>query len=76
MPAWMATTLVVNVPDEGTRRWMESEYADEVLEAARRAGIDPLSVLRIHHDHLFTPREPGEFEAAAGEPAQSEIHIR
>jgi len=32
-------TLLVTVPDEGTRKWMESEYNSEVLSAARRLGV-------------------------------------
>ena len=55
------TTLIVSVPDEGVRRWMETEYSDEVLEAARRAGV---SVMRMEYiTPSFTPHEPGEFEA-------------
>ena len=32
-------TLVVGVPDEGTKRWMEAEYATEVLLMARRLVV-------------------------------------
>lgn len=53
------TTLVVSAPDEATRRWMEAEYASEVLLVARQLG---LFVDRVEYA-LPSSREPGEFEA-------------
>ncbi len=58
-------TLVVSVPDEGARTWMETEYAAEVMLAARQTG---LSIQRI--EYMAPPshapvRETGEFEAPA-----------
>jgi chromosomal replication initiator protein len=52
-------TLAVGVPDEGTKRWMEAEYATEVLMAARRLG---LAVERVEYT-LASSREPADFEA-------------
>src|ERR1700691_2272083 len=52
-------TLAVGVPDEGTKRWMETEYATEVLLAARRLG---LTVERVEYT-LASSREPADFEA-------------
>jgi chromosomal replication initiator protein len=52
-------TLTASVPDEGTRRWMEAEYASEVLMAARRLG---LAIERVEYV-LPSSREPVDFEA-------------
>jgi chromosomal replication initiator protein len=57
-------TLVVGVPDEGTKRWMEAEYATEVLLMARRLG---LAIERVEYA-LPSSREPGEFEAPPVNP--------
>jgi chromosomal replication initiator protein len=54
-----ADTLVLSVPDEGTRRWIEAEYAAEVLTVARRVG---LTVVRVEYS-LPSSREPADFEA-------------
>jgi chromosomal replication initiator protein len=53
------TTLVVSVPDEGTRRWIETEYASEALVAARHLG---LAIERVEYA-VPSMREPGDFEA-------------
>jgi chromosomal replication initiator protein len=52
-------TLVVSVPDEGTRRWVEAEYAPEVLAVASRLG---LAIERVVYA-LPSSREPIDFEA-------------
>src|SRR6202167_428548 len=57
-------TLAVGVPDEGTKRWMEAEYATEVLLMARRLG---LAIERVEYA-LPSSREPGEFEAPPVNP--------
>ena len=61
------TTLLVSVPDEGTKQWMESEYTGEVLSIAHRLG---LSIQRVsylpasananqnHHGFAAEPAEP------------------
>ncbi|HVN05425.1 MAG TPA: chromosomal replication initiator protein DnaA [Bryobacteraceae bacterium] len=53
-------TLLVSVPDESTRRWMESEYATEILHAADVLG---LTVARVEYV-LLLARESNDFEAA------------
>ncbi len=55
-------TLMVTVPDESTRQWMESEYAADVLHAATQVG---LAVRRVDYA-LSSARESSEFEAAPG----------
>jgi chromosomal replication initiator protein len=57
-------TLVVSVPDENTKRWIESEYAAEVLQVARQLG---LSLERVEYV-LPTSREPVNFEAPPVSP--------
>jgi chromosomal replication initiator protein len=63
------TTLLVSVPDEGTKQWMESEYTGEVLSIAHRLG---LSIQRVsymsasanaHQNHHAFAAEPAEPEA-------------
>src|SRR5579862_2344303 len=53
-------TLLVNVPDEGARRWMETEYTAEVLQAAREVG---LPVERIEYTAPQS-RDLGDIETA------------
>ena len=48
-------TLMVGVPDEATKRWMEAEYAAEVLVVARRLG---LAIERVDYT-MPSAREPG-----------------
>ena len=51
-------TLVLGVPDESTRKWMETEYASEVLAVARQLR---LPIARV--DYLQPPsREAGDYE--------------
>jgi chromosomal replication initiator protein len=52
-------TLVVLAPDEGTKRWIETEYATEVLLVARQLG---LAIERVDYT-LPSSREPANFEA-------------
>ena len=52
-------TLVVGVPDEGTKRWIETEYATEVLLMARQLG---LPIERVEYA-LPSSREPSNFQA-------------
>ena len=52
-------TLVVGVPDEGTKRWMETEYASVVLVVARQLG---LAIERVDYA-LPSAREHNDFEA-------------
>ena len=57
-------TLVLSVPDETTRRWMEAEYAAEVLRVARQLG---LAIDRVEYA-LPSSREAGDFEAPPVNP--------
>jgi len=54
-------TLVVSVPDEGTKKWMESEYAAVVLETAQQNG---LKIRRVEY-MLPVIREALELPAAS-----------
>ncbi|MGA2136403.1 MAG: chromosomal replication initiator protein DnaA [Bryobacteraceae bacterium] len=58
------STLLVAVPDEGTRRWMESEYGPVVIQAAARVG---LAVDRVEYT-LSAAKEQAEADPA---PASS-----
>ncbi|HTQ58183.1 MAG TPA: chromosomal replication initiator protein DnaA [Bryobacteraceae bacterium] len=51
--------LIVTVPDESTRRWMESEYAAIVVQAGQDAGV---AVARV--EYVLPMREQAELEAA------------
>ena len=53
-------TLLVSVPDESVRRWMETEYANQIQEVARTLG---LAVERVEYV-LPSVREANDFEAA------------
>ena len=52
-------TLMVGVPDEGTKKWMETEYANIVLLVARQLG---LPIERVEYV-LPSSREHNDFEA-------------
>ncbi len=52
-------TLMVNVPDETTKKWIEAEYATEVLLVARKLG---LGIDRVEFALPMSAREPTEFE--------------
>jgi chromosomal replication initiator protein len=51
--------LIVSVPDEGTKRWMESEYATQVLQVAHQVGLD---IRRVEYS-LPVSRESIDLEA-------------
>src|SRR5271156_1606792 len=57
-------TLVLSVPDETTRRWIETEYAAQLLRVGRQLG---LAIDRVEYA-LPSSREPGEFEAPPVNP--------
>ncbi len=65
-------TLVVSVADEGARKWMETEYATEVMQAARQIDVH---VQRIEYVRALA-REPNDFEDAAGQPPKPQVHVR
>ena len=52
-------SVVVSVPDEGTKKWIETEYASEMLAVAKRLG---LAIERVEFT-LPALREPTDFEA-------------
>jgi len=56
--------MLVGVPDETTKRWMETEYASVVLRMARQIG---LSIERVEYA-LPSVREPGDFETVPANP--------
>jgi len=53
-------TLIVSVPDESTRKWLETEYATEILLGVHRLS---LTVSRIEYT-LLSAREPADLDAA------------
>ena len=58
------TTLGVIVPDEATRRWMETEYAAQVIQIARqlRLGIESVEYELATQNHASGVAQPVEFE--------------
>jgi chromosomal replication initiator protein len=58
------TTLGVNVPDEATKKWMETEYATQVIEIARKLGlgVERLDCELSSRNHLSRVVESVEFE--------------
>jgi chromosomal replication initiator protein len=52
--------LIVSVPDEGTKRWMESEYATQVMQVAHQVGLD---IGRVEYS-LPVSRESIDLESA------------
>jgi chromosomal replication initiator protein len=58
------TTLGVNVPDEATKKWMETEYATQVIEIARKLGlgVERMDCELSSRNHLSRVVESVEFE--------------
>jgi chromosomal replication initiator protein len=62
-------TLIVNVPDEATRKWMETEYANQVVSLARelRLGIERVDYeLPDAQPYGWRMTEPVEIESSPG----------
>ncbi|HTT63937.1 MAG TPA: chromosomal replication initiator protein DnaA [Bryobacteraceae bacterium] len=53
-------TLMLGAPDESTKKWMETEYASEVLPVARRLG---LAIERVEYMLPSPVRESNDFDA-------------
>jgi chromosomal replication initiator protein len=62
-------TLVVNVPDEATRKWMETEYANQVVSLARELhlGIERVDYeLPEAQSYGWRITDPVEIESSPG----------
>ena len=59
------TTLGVTVPDEATKRWMETEYAAQLIEIARqlRLGVERVQYELVSQSYSSQIVQPVEFEA-------------
>jgi len=57
-------TLGVTVPDDATKRWLETEYAPQVLRFARQLGM---GIDRVEYEVTYVS-SPADYEAASANP--------